>query len=270
MSAMIRKENLILTRRTVNVQSDLRVLNAAISHGAIPMLKTVERKPGKIRRDYSGDHGKRECTTGSTVKEYLTVQTNNDQELNMTQHDFSNTKKPVISPKKILFIGTLGSGKTTLAELLSRDTGFPYASIDECRIRFGDGTMYGEERARDHFLEACSRPASGILEFSGVGPHAENVRNALIDSAMPVIIIWLVLPLDTCITRALQRQKNIPAPYPWGPIESSVPALHASIEFLWDTIWSREPGFHATRQEFQGTTSIADMHSVVRKICLGR
>jgi hypothetical protein len=183
-------------------------------------------------------------------------------------HDMGNTKTPVIAPKKILLIGTLGSGKTTLAELLSRDTGFPYASIDECRIRFGDGTMSGEERARDHFLQDCSRPAPGILEFSGVGPHADDVRNALIDSAMPVLVIWLVLPLDTCITRAMQRQKNIPAPYPWGPVESSVPALHASIEFLWDAVWSREPGFHATKQEFQSTTSVDEMYAVIRKSVL--
>jgi hypothetical protein len=187
----------------------------------------------------------------------------------MDPHGLGNTERLVIAPQKILLIGTLGSGKTTLAKLLSRDTGFSYASIDESRIRFGDGTMSGEERARDHFLEACSRPAPGILEFSGVGPHAEDVRNALIDSTMPVSMIWLVLPLDTCITRALQRQKNIPAPYPWGPVESSVPAIHASIEFLWDTIWSREPGFHATRQEFLSTTSVAEMYSLIRKICPG-
>ena len=44
---MIRKENRILTPGTVSVQSDLHVLNAAISHGAILMMKICERKPGK-------------------------------------------------------------------------------------------------------------------------------------------------------------------------------------------------------------------------------
>jgi deoxyadenosine/deoxycytidine kinase len=39
-----------------------------------------------------------------------------------------------IKPRKILIIGTLGSGKTTVAQRLARDTGFPYASIDDCRI----------------------------------------------------------------------------------------------------------------------------------------
>jgi len=35
---------------------------------------------------------------------------------------------------KILIIGTLGAGKTTLARALSDETGFPYTSIDGCRI----------------------------------------------------------------------------------------------------------------------------------------
>jgi len=179
--------------------------------------------------------------------------------------DFSNAKRLVISPRKILLIGTLGSGKTTLAEYLVRDTGFPYASIDECRIRYGDGTVSGEDCAWDHFLEICGKPTPGILEFSGGGPHVDEIRKNLLCSTIPVSVIWLVLPLDTCITRALQRQKNIPAPFPWGPIDYSVPAIHDSIKFAWDNVWSREPGFHATRQEFRSTTSVGDMYSVIKR-----
>jgi AAA+ superfamily predicted ATPase len=70
-----------------------------------------------------------------------------------------------IKPRKILLIGTLGSNKTTIAQQLARDTGFPYESIDECRICHGDGTVDGEERAWEHFLAECRKPAPGILEF---------------------------------------------------------------------------------------------------------
>jgi hypothetical protein len=187
----------------------------------------------------------------------------------MDPHDFCNTERLVLGLRKILFIGTLGSGKTTLAEYLARDTGFPYASIDECRIRYGDGTVFGEDCAWDHFLEICGRPAPAILEFSGGGHHVDEIRRNLLCSTIPVSVLWLVLPLDTCIARALQRQKNIPAPFPWGPIEYSVPAIHDSIEFAWDSVWSREPGFHAIRQEFENTTSVGDMYSVIRKIFSG-
>ena len=182
---------------------------------------------------------------------------------------FKNAERLGLSPRKILVIGTLGSGKTTLAEYLARDTGFPYASIDECRIRFGDGTVSGEDCAWDHFLDICGNSTPAILEFSGGGPHVDEVRKNLLCSTIPVSVIWLVLPMDTCITRALQRQKNIPAPFTWGPIEYSVPAIHDSIEFAWDSVWSREPGFHATRQVFTGTTSVGDRYSVIREICSG-
>lgn len=183
----------------------------------------------------------------------------------MDQHNFQNTKKPVLAPRKILLIGTLGSGKTTLAEHLAQDTGFTYASIDECRIRYGDGTLSGEERAWDHFLEECSRPAPGILEFSGMGPDVEEVRCALLASGIPVSVIWIVLPLDTCITRALQRQKNIPAPFPWAPVEYSIPAIHAGVDCAWEYAWTREPSFHAVRREFSQATSPARIYSGIWK-----
>ena len=129
-----------------------------------------------------------------------------------------------IKPRKILIIGTLGSGKTTLAELLARDTGYPYVSIDNCRIHYGDGTPSGEERAWEHFLAICRKPAPGILEFSGMGSHVGEVRSNLLRSTIPVSVIWLVLPLDICIARASQRQKKIPSPFPWAPVAYSVTA----------------------------------------------
>lgn len=230
----------------------------------------MKRKPGKNETGRRGEQDDGEYTPASTVKEYLTVQTGSssgEQRTDMDPHDFCNAGKLVIGPRKILVIGTLGSGKTTLAESLVRDTGFPYASIDECRVRYGDHTVSGEDCAWDHFLEICGRPEPGILEFSGGGPHVDEVRKNLLCSTIPVSVIWLVLPLDTCITRALQRQKDIPSPFPWGPVEYSVPAIHDSIECAWDSVWSREPGFLATRQVFGSTTSVTEMYSVIREIC---
>ena len=74
-SATIRKENRILTLMTVSVQSDLHVLNAGISYGAILMMEIMERKSGKNETVRGGDHGNGESTPASTVKEYLIVQT---------------------------------------------------------------------------------------------------------------------------------------------------------------------------------------------------
>ena len=112
---------------------------------------------------------------------------NGEQEQNMDPHDFCNAERLVISPRKILLIGTMGSGKTTLAEYLARDTGFPYASIDACRIRYSNSTVEGEDSAWDHFLELCSRPAPEILEFSGGGPHVDEVRKNLLSLNNPCV-----------------------------------------------------------------------------------
>ena len=185
----------------------------------------------------------------------------------MNVHGLS-AERPGLKPRKILLIGTLGSGKTMVAQRLSRDTGLPYESIDDCRIRYGDGTVDGEDRAWENFLAACREPAPGILEFSGMGPHAEEVRENLLCSGIPVSLIWLVLPLEICIARALQRHKKIPSPFPWAPVTYSVPLIHDEIGFSWEFTWSRESRFHATRLEFFGTDSVDEMYAAIRGICL--
>ena len=176
-------------------------------------------------------------------------------------------KKPSIPMQKILFIGTLGSGKTTLADCLARDTGFPYASIDECRLRYADGTVEGEERAWDHFLCSCSQPEGTVLEFSGIGPRAMEVRDSLLESSVTVTIIWPVLPLDVCIMRARNRQKVIPFPYPLAPVDRGVPAIHDAVTVAWEIIWNKESQFHAKRLEFSGTEAPARVYSRVRRAC---
>ena len=55
-----------------------------------------------------------------------------------------------------------------------------------CRIHYGDGTPSGEERAWENFLAICRKPAPGILEFSGMGPHVEDVRDNLLCSTIPL------------------------------------------------------------------------------------
>jgi len=165
--------------------------------------------------------------------------------------------------RKILLIGTLGAGKTTIALDLAKKTGYPYTSIDECRIQYSDSTVHGEDSAWWHFLAACADPAQGILEFSGGGPHVCEVREALLNSGLPVSIIWLDLPLDTCIERASLRQNNVPAPFPWGPIGTSVRAIYSGIESAWKTLWSVEPRFHATRMKLQGITPSSEVCAAV-------
>ncbi len=51
---------------------------------------------------------------------------------------FQDPEKMTGRERKILIIGTLGTGKTTVALDLAKKTGYPYASIDKCRIQYSD------------------------------------------------------------------------------------------------------------------------------------
>lgn len=165
---------------------------------------------------------------------------------------------------KILIIGTLGVGKTTLAEALSQEMGYPYASIDDCRIRYSDGTNDGEDAAWHYFLIACRDPSSGILEFSGGGPHAYEVRDALLSSGITVIIIWIDIPHYLCIERASKQEIVIPAPFVWAEIDYSVPAIHSGIKIAWERIWSAEPEFCKRKMEFSRDIPSSEIYLMVQ------
>ncbi len=174
-----------------------------------------------------------------------------------------------IGKMKILIIGTLGVGKTTLARALSHETGYPYTSIDDCRIGYSDGTIVGEETAWRYFLKACSDISPAILEFSGGGPYVCPVRDALLSSKMPVAIIWVDFPHDLCIERASKRESIVPAPYVWAPIDYSVPAIHSGIEVAWEEIWSFEPSFHARRMAFSRDALSTEVYKKVESYLPG-
>lgn len=174
-------------------------------------------------------------------------------------------KKPnSIQKRKVLIIGTLGAGKTTLAQALSQETGYSYVSIDDCRIRYSDGTFDGEDVAWHYFLLACRDPSPKILEFSGGGPHVCEVRDALLYSGITVIIIWIDIPHDLCIQRALKREIVIPAPFEWADVDYSVPAIYSGIKTAWERIWSAEPQFCAKKMVFSREISSREIYLKVR------
>ena len=72
--------------------------------------------------------------------------------------------------KKILLIGNLSSGKTTLAQKLQNQLNLPTYGIDDCRRKISDGSMTGELQAWTKFIEFCESHEENILEFSGARP----------------------------------------------------------------------------------------------------
>lgn len=150
---------------------------------------------------------------------------------------------------KILIIGTLGAGKTTFAEYVSKRMGIPFTGIDDCRRQFSDGTFAGEYRAWARFIEICSAPEASILEFSGGGPHVYAVGGALVQAGIPVYVIWLDPALDICIQRASGRSQDVPAPYIWGDISNSTPLIYRGVKRSWKNEWAMKSEFHLLRLE---------------------
>ncbi|MFA5268244.1 MAG: hypothetical protein WC379_09740 [Methanoregula sp.] len=116
-------------------------------------------------------------------------------------------------------------------------------------------------------MYSLSRGYDLICEVPGAKIFSEDAVFVPV-CGIPVSLIWLVLPLEICRDRAMQRLKKIPSPFPWAPVTYSAPLIHDEIEFSWEYIWSRESRFHTTRLEFSGTDSGDEMYAAVRGICL--
>ena len=128
---------------------------------------------------------------------------------------------------KILIIGNIGSGKTTIATRLKKKLSSLYISIDNLRKKYGDGSFEKEYLAWSQFLKYCehtsematnSRQKTIILEFTGAGCHKHSVKQALIKSKETTLVILIKTTIDTCISRL--SMKNFDIPYPWNYIPS--------------------------------------------------
>ncbi len=163
---------------------------------------------------------------------------------------------------KILFIGTLGAGKTTFSKYISSRMGLPFISIDDCRCLYSDGTFTGEYRAWTEFIKVCEMPGGNILEFSGGGPHVYAVRGALLYSEMPVYVVWLDLPLNICIQRASARVQNVPAPYIWGNINDSTEQIYKEVERSWEREWTINSNIHFFRLRMMTEKSLDEQFNI--------
>ncbi|QYZ79774.1 hypothetical protein E2N92_10200 [Methanofollis formosanus] len=161
-------------------------------------------------------------------------------------------KRESLPPAKILLVGTLGSGKTTVAEHLSDRTGIPYRSIDRYREEHGDGTVAGEYRAQTAFMEACSATRPAVIEFSGCGPHAGMAAVALRESGLPVSVIWLDAPEKICLERAERRSGQVPYPLPWGDVALSISSISCDLKKTWEWVWTSGRRFRTLHLPLNG------------------
>lgn len=101
-----------------------------------------------------------------------------------------------ILPKKVLIIGTSGSGKTTFGRELSKILKIPSTELDNLFW-----LPHWQKREEHDFLHLLkNKSASEQWIFCGnYTQHLQTIR------AQADMIIWLDMPLLTCLWRSLKR-----------------------------------------------------------------
>lgn len=113
---------------------------------------------------------------------------------------------------KIIIIGNVCSGKTTLAKIIQKEFEWNFYSIDSLRNQYSDGTIAGDYCAYEKFLRHLQAEPPCILEFSGASIHKHTIRTAISLYKIPYILIYVKIPIDLIKERLQKREMVVPAP----------------------------------------------------------
>lgn len=139
---------------------------------------------------------------------------------------------------RYIVIGNINSGKSTFSKHLKEF--FPnhrFIAIDDYRKQFGDGTIAGEEHAKNRFALDVRDNTNAIVECSGGGPVAEALINHLHKNS--VVIIHIDTLLEECIKRLKEKDfTKIPYPPVQEKIENTLVRIDGEfksgrIQLLW-------------------------------------
>lgn len=131
---------------------------------------------------------------------------------------------------KILVVGNICAGKTTLGQVLASQLGITHVGIDDCRRLRGDGSASGEAAAWALFLARAADSQPAILDCSGSGPFIDLLTNSLHRSGQAVAVIWVDTPLDVCLLRAAHRRFDTPYPDFGVPMADVIRQLHDRLQ----------------------------------------
>lgn len=120
--------------------------------------------------------------------------------------------------KKIILLGYMGSGKSTIAQLLSKDIGVPHLDLDqmiESKTNLSIATLFKEKgeiyfRKLEHeiFQELMRNPDPIVLSLGGGTPCYAN--NHIMLNELHSVSFYLKASIDTLYERLILDKKNRP------------------------------------------------------------
>jgi len=120
--------------------------------------------------------------------------------------------------KKIVLLGYMGSGKSTIAQLLSEVIGIPHLDLDqmiESNTDLSIATLFKEKgeiyfRKLEHeiFQELMGNPDPMVLSLGGGTPCYAN--NHIMLNGLDTVSIYLKASIDTLCKRLILDKKNRP------------------------------------------------------------
>lgn len=123
---------------------------------------------------------------------------------------------------RVLVFGNINSGKSfAIAKMKRLFPHYDVISIDDMRRRYGDGSLEGEELARNMFVGEAVKAKDAFIETTGVGWAAFFLLEEL--KPRSFIIIYVAEGPDICIERISAKEFSA-TPYPW-PDESKEGAI---------------------------------------------
>lgn len=145
--------------------------------------------------------------------------------------------------RRVLLIGNIGAGKTTIGKRLATELAQPLVTIDDARRACGDGTSVGEAAAWAYFLRLATTTANNIVEFSGSGPLAPLLGQQFTQSHDDVMVLWLSASPTTCSQRIAERGLAVPYPDFGVSIDHVVADLHGRLhrEISETQLWAGHP-----------------------------
>jgi hypothetical protein len=112
----------------------------------------------------------------------------------------------------VLVVGNINSGKSHAIELIRPFLPeYPVLAIDEYRIRFGDGSLEGELRTRERFVNDVVSSDHVIVELSGMGPLGSMLESRI--TLKSFIVVHIQETLANCLER-IQGKDFSKIPYP--------------------------------------------------------